>query len=288
MNIRLHNGATGLCNQLFVLITGILLARATGETSLVVDGFLTDFMDGTVCPAGDVVDLQALSASSGIHIEGRAFCDDESYQTPFRWANEIDRPQFDELVRDLVFAPTLCRVAQRYIDVLRNTSSGSQNVMRIPRPCLPPRIVNVLHCRNEPDALEHWSKMNGMDVPAFEHALNSKYTALIRRYFCPCHVVVVLTYMGEANPVIQQMLCDGYTVALVPSLEWRECSAVVDLLVGSTCCTGTFIGNVNPMRLNGSSFSYVLMTRMQRGIETVLIDLDRINTPECRARTGAI
>jgi hypothetical protein len=187
------------------------------------------------------------------------------WRRPFLWADAIDRQFFDKVLKNITFHPRLCAAANTFVE---QYSAYDR--------------INVLHIRNERDGIAHWSQVQGMTQDEFASAVNEKYIDLVNKYIDKRDMNIVLTYETNDNPVIEHMRLSGYPVAFVPKCaeDGRECSAIIDLLVGEKC-NGVFLGNVHPAKLNGSTFSYVLMTRMTSPyVKRVLVDPDRIRDPE--------
>jgi hypothetical protein len=135
--------------------------------------------------------------------------------------------------------------------------------------------THVVHVRNEEDALDWWSKQNGMDKDTFKTTLELKYISLIEKYIPKQDHIILLTYNTDSS-IIKYLNSNNYKYSFTnKSLEGREANALVDLIIGSKA-KGTFIGNFNPHRLRGSSFSYTLLQMMDQNTKKVLVDLDSI------------
>ena len=59
----------------------------------------------------------------------------------------------------------------------------------------------------------------------------------------------------------------------------REHEAIIDMLCAKQC-NNIFIGNFNMKKLNGSTFSFLIIQNLNDNINKILIDLDRITEPE--------
>ncbi len=265
--LRVHDpdGGGGLCTQVFSFVNGLLLARAANEVVVVTDDFGTR---SDTRPVDDVLDLHHISVASGLLVTAVAADqrDGPDWARPCFWADGVDRVAFNELLCNVRFTPRLRSTAFAFMAGL---DLGAR--------------VNVMHVRNEPDAIERWAARNGMPPHEFEDALTAKYLAAaagLSRH----DTTLVLTGRRAGNPVIEGLRARGLHAVTVPphADEGREgggadaLSAAVALLVGTQACTGALVVNVHPTRLNGSSFSYLLMTLAGGATTTTHIDLDHI------------
>lgn len=170
------------------------------------------------------------------------------------------RSLFDCFLKNIVFKPRFYELSQKFIFTLP-----------------PEKKINVFHLRNEIDAIEFWGSINRMSSEEYRDRLENKYISLIQKYLSKNSVTVLAT-MNTNNRVINFMRENGYEYMFMDKslVKGREQNAIVDYLV-SGCCTGVFIGNVNPQNFNGSTFSYGILNLLRdKDVKKVCIDTDRI------------
>lgn len=173
----------------------------------------------------------------------------------FNWIYDFNQHTFNEFTKYLRFNSTYTSLADSFLNGLQTT--------------------HVVHIRNEEDALDWWSKQNGMDIETFKNTLELKYISLIEQYIPKQDHIVILTYNTDSS-IIKYLNSNNYKFSFTnKNLEGREANALVDLIIGSRA-KGVFIGNFNPHKLRGSSFSYTLLQMMDSNTKKVLVDLDSI------------
>ena len=261
--LRVYGPEGGLCTQLFALVNGLLLARAAGELVVVLDDVVVDRPTGRLCAADDVLDLDHLGLASGLLVTAatRDQHAEAPWVTPARlWADALDVEAFDRLLCGVRFAPRLHARANAFLAELDY------------------QPINVVHARNEPDAVARWSARNAMSPDRFERALNNKYAAAVKEAVARRDTTLVVSGLGEDNAVVQELQRRGRHVLQVPhgADEGREERAIVELLVAAHACCGALVANVHPVRLNGSRFSYVLRVLATGASREVLVDLDHV------------
>lgn len=142
--------------------------------------------------------------------------------------------------------------------------------------------VNVLHLRLEDDALEYWGKQNIMTSKEFEIYIENKYIELIQKYIDKSQLNIILTYSPN-NSVIKFLQNNGYPYLFVKkntSKCEREIDAIFDLSL-STKCNNIFIGNFFMKAMQGSSFSYYILQKLEySNVKKIAISLDNIREPE--------
>lgn len=179
----------------------------------------------------------------------------------FNRPNLVYQETYERYLRSIVFHPALHTKAQVLLKQMDLSST-----------------VNLIHVRNEPDALHFWGGINGIVPYAFGKALNTLYETLITQHCDPNDDIVVLTSTPD-NPVCQFLKDHGYHYHIADKVEGhREVNAIIDLLI-SRACTGTFIGNLNPETKRGSTFDNPVWKRLCSGVKCVFIDLDHVNEP---------
>jgi hypothetical protein len=170
------------------------------------------------------------------------------------------RSLFNTFLKEIAFHPRFYELAHSFFDAL------------------PPQKVNIMHLRNEIDAIDFWGSINRMSPSEYRERLENKYIALIQKYLSKNSVNVLFT-MNTNNKVIDFMRKNGYSYVMTDktALTGRDVNAIVDYLL-CRYCTGVFIGNVNPHNFHGSTFSYGILNylRDRTDIKRVCIDTDRI------------
>jgi len=174
----------------------------------------------------------------------------------FNWIYEYNQHAFNEFTKYLRFSSTYTSVADLFLSRIQKNT-------------------HVVHIRNEDDALDWWSKQNGMNIETFKNTLELKYISLIEQHIPKDDHIILLTYKTDSS-IIKYLNSNTYSFSFTTkSLEGREANALVDLIIGSRA-NGVFIGNFNPNRLRGSSFSYTILQMMDSHRKKVLVDLDSI------------
>ena len=143
-------------------------------------------------------------------------------------------------------------------------------------------LINIIHIRNEKDAIPFWGNINNMTSDEYKNILENKYIHLIERYIDKTSLNIILS-MSTSNKVIDFLKANNYNYVFCDKtmVGGREENAIVDLLNGQMC-NNIYIGNVNLVTYHGSTFSYVLYKFLEHksGIKKILIDLDNINVDE--------
>jgi hypothetical protein len=180
------------------------------------------------------------------------------YNYTFAWINSINRTNFDYILKNICFNSKFMKINQDFKE----------------------DKINVLHLRIENDAINHWSKQNKMSPTFFQTYIEDKYIVLIQKHVLQTDANIILTY-SENNRVIDYLKNNNYKYYISkksPGLG-REVNAISDLLM-SEKCNNLFIGGFNIEKLNGSTFSYCILQKMNSGVKKILIDLDRIENKE--------
>ncbi len=177
------------------------------------------------------------------------------------WISRVDIPLYDEIMVNIQFKPEFYYIASNIWNKFKQK-------------------VNILHLRDDDDAIKFWGNINGMHEDVFSKLLCDKYIYLINKYVDPEQSLVVLT-SNLFSPVITYLQNEGYTYHTTPKEfgDKRELNAIIDLLVAENA-NGTFIGNTNPINFHGSTYSYLLWKRLKKIEKAVLIDLDVISSSE--------
>lgn len=181
----------------------------------------------------------------------------------FSWMAPYDTELYDAILQHIRFQPEFTTIAQNILMEFQLT----------------PR-VNILHLRDDEDAINFWGSINKMPIFEFKDKLTSKYISLIKKHFDPQDSIIVLT-SNLGSPVLKFLYENGYQVNVSDKshVQGRELNAILDLLL-SNSCTNTFIGNINPENFHGSTFSYLILRQLSLTTTKVLIDLDEIDHNE--------
>jgi hypothetical protein len=176
------------------------------------------------------------------------------FEYMFGWINLIDVEMFNDILTHIVF------------------NDHIQNIDISPRLL---KKYNVIHIRNEEDAIDYWSNKNNMTNNEFEYTLNQVYINEIKKHIDPSITTLLLGNISETNEVVQFMKINNYSIQIFDKpFQYREMNAIFDFKQ-SLLCDNVFIGNFNFDHLRGSSFSYYICL-MTKPIKRVLIDLDYI------------
>lgn len=137
--------------------------------------------------------------------------------------------------------------------------------------------IHLLHLRNEPDAIDWWSKQNHMTKTAFSNVLNDKYLQCVRKYIPINEILLILTAQPLNNQVIDCLKREGYQIfCQMHETNQREINAIQDLQFAQMYArNGIFIGCKK-----GSTFSACLLQSRISFLKSVHIDLDRIHDDE--------
>lgn len=188
------------------------------------------------------------------------FNDDRLYLHRLHWINYLDRNMFDDILKNIVFNKYFVGVSDEF--VMNNIGIGEK--------------VNVIHLRLEDDALEYWGKVNKMTKHEYKNYIENKYINLISKHIGKNDNTIILSYCINNN-VIEFLKNNNYKFHLVSKRKWygREQNAIVDILVAQHC-NNVFIGNFHVNKLNGSTFSYFILQKLNDTILKIMLDLDII------------
>lgn len=139
--------------------------------------------------------------------------------------------------------------------------------------------VNILHIRNESDAIEHWSKMNQMTQEEFQEEYERQYIECVTRHLSKHDIHLALTSFTDGNPIIESLRLLGYKIYCRSNnndTPQREINAIIDLIIGSSYGNSFFIGNLNPETFQGSTFSNVLCQQMEPTVKKLVLNIENI------------
>jgi len=203
--------------------------------------------------------------------------DNMHYSFQFGWMNS-DNPisDFESILGKIRFHPSFYRKRP----VLMSGSESADSTCR----------THVIHLRIEPDAISHWSAKNNISKEDFEKTLCSRYIDTLKTHVLnkncrrPSDRILVLSY-SESNPVLDFLKNEEYPYFSFYKDRYRgrEWNAITDLVGASNLCNGIFIGNFDLDRVDGSTFSYILYTRLKKKKEvlSILINLDHVYQAPC-------
>lgn len=195
------------------------------------------------------------------------------------WLTRINRNDskqmvklFDHFLNEIKFQRSFYEEANHFIDSIRTNHTNKEK-------------INILHIRNEEDALKHWSSLNSMSVEEYRHSYNSKYLDVVKKTISKNDMNIALTSFTEGNEIVEDLVKDGFHIHMHQKNKHngREINAIIDLLIGEKC-NSVFLGNINPHSNQGSTFSYVLYNKLaflNDNVKCLTINVDNINEDVC-------
>jgi hypothetical protein len=274
---KIYSPGSGLTNQIFALITSIIIAIYKKESIIVIDSFLDDFSKENNTIISNILDMEQtnilLFKQYGVFLLDRHNIDNRlvpenivaeinknaEYNYTFGWINDINKDIFENILLSIRFHKEFVDRANYFTQNIVNSVDKT----------------NVIHLRLEDDAITHWSRMNKVSEQDFKQYIENKYIDLIQRYFDKCDKIIIVS-SSTSNGVIDFLAKNNYSYVFTDKhFDGREKNAITDLLI-SACCNNIFIGNFNPLKLNGSSFSYFISKILPANSTKIMIDLDRI------------
>lgn len=138
------------------------------------------------------------------------------------------------------------------------------------------KTIHVAHIRLEYDAIRHWANENKMETVPFYNLLADKYIEAITQHVVDGQLLV-LSHNSD-NRIVEWLTETGRDFIFIEKdkSRGREYNAAQDMSRAMTHGNGTFIGNFDMFRMQGSTFSYFLMMKC-RFQKRVLIDIERIH-----------
>lgn len=244
---------TGLCNQLWSVISGIIISIRDGARLLLIDKFLLNVHTKLYCSIDKILCLPSmniflqkynLKIADGAHIDERNMpglnvlkLGWEVIQDPLN--NAIKK----ELFQCIRFTPSIVTPALKFVnDNQINREKGT---------------INVIHLRIEQDWLDFVSSRRTPRVSpeSVSEEIAKKYIKVIQQYIQKDDTTYILSGSSN-NKVIDYLRKNQYTYFLFPKITpYREMNAAMDMVIGKQC-NNVFIG------CGGSSFSDVLKYRI--------------------------
>lgn len=286
----LYNSNTGFTNQIISLISAIMMGIRKGKKIIILGKFLNQYNDpNSLSFASEIFDLDYINSYlqnikliciSNFNYEliknddqlvysvnGEIFTDPQTnnvykggnnypFSYLFYWISH-NRNLYDYFFQKIRFRPIV-----KDISIIPNDL---------------PEKLNVLHLRNEEDAIKHWSKQNRMSECKFLTKLNQLYIKNILKYIDPLIPILIISSNKDQNSEIYSFLrSNNYMYILKDALfQQRELNAIYEFNCAIKC-NEVFIGNFNLDGCNGSSFSYLIYKNINPKI-SVMIDLDHLN-----------
>lgn len=268
----------GLCNQLFSFVTGILKCTYNNKKYVIIDSFSCDALVGNICNVNKIINLTATAENlNQLLPEIKLFDRTQDYLThtmfankhsDFGWYSWFNKQLFDNILTKIKFTDGFYQI----VDIIKKNFNNIND-------------LTFIHFRVEEDAIDHWSKQNGLSREEFRNKLLLKYEYLINKYVDPQNVCYILSY--DESVVVNmypqfKFIYTPYNVKVDLLMKYygmsgRELCAIIDLLMGLQC-SKLFIGCHNMKLGRGSSFSYVIANNIK--CKCVLIDLDNVDSVE--------
>lgn len=177
------------------------------------------------------------------------------------------RNLFDDFIPRIPFLSMYHEMAQKFIEDQKKINGNSDS------------NINIIHIRNESDAVTNWARINRMEEKDYEYTYNTKMKKLIMENTSKCDLTVALTDRTTNNPIIDDLNKEGFNIITRPNIEniGREMNALIDLLL---CyhCTKTFIGCFDEKTKQGSTFSFYIYNLLKnKKINSVILNIENIN-----------
>jgi len=244
---------TGLCNQLWSVISGIIKCIKEGRHMLLIDKFLLNVHTKSYCSIDKILCLPSMNIflrKYNLKIADGMFINERN--TPglqivqLGW-EVIQDPANDDLKKELFQS---IRFTRYIVDPPLKFVNGIKNHRK-------KGTINVVHLRIEPDWLNHVSGHSNPHVSTevvYDEIAN-KYIDLIQKHIQQDELTFLLTGSSN-NKVIDYLRNNQYAYFLFPKITpYREMNAAMDMVIGKQC-NNVFIG------CGGSSFSDILKHRI--------------------------
>lgn len=251
--ISISQSFTGLCNQLWSVISGIIICIKEGKRLLLIDKFLLNVHTKLYCSIDKILCLPSmniflqkynLEIADGMHISERNMTGLKVLVLGWEVIQDpVNNVLKKELFQSIRFTPSIVSPALKFVnDSQNNIKKGT---------------INVIHLRIEQDWLDFVSSRRNPRVSpaAISHEIANKYIKVIQQYIQKDDLTFILTGSSN-NKVIDYLRNNHYTCFLFPKITpYREMNAAMDMVIGKQC-NNVFIG------CSGSSFSDILLHRI--------------------------
>jgi hypothetical protein len=217
----------GLCNQLYAIKGTCEYAYENNINTIVIENFLTDIVKNTYCNISDIIDLNHLNnLLKKYNIKVLDWNTDTGFEktnvifneAPY-WNVSSDCYISTYILSNLKFNSKFYDIAD---EILKKNKITAE-------PC------NVIHLRLENDAIECWSKINGLSPEEFKKILEIKYIKNIDKYINKSYITIVVASEYDNN-VIKYLRDNGYLYLTTEKrFKERELNAIVDLIITQRC-----------------------------------------------------
>ncbi len=273
---RLQN--MGLCNQLYTLVAAILICQQQKVPLLFVGPFHLEVNSKFYAGIGRILDLDAINNYIRPKYKVGVF-DVKTYSYKYT-ASYFKNPK-----KELA----LYSINQSIVECVKliNTKEGNdilnnlyfqKNLVDVPMKFINENKVDfdmsklqVIHLRNEYDALVHWSQLNKMTVNEFYCKLCEKYIMLMERHINKEDPLIFITGRVDSQ-VFEHAKNKNYKfIYFTKTSKYREINALMDLILGKMCAK-VFIG------AGGSTFSDMIHTsfKFDDRVKSYFVNLDNI------------
>lgn len=206
------------------------------------------------------------------------------YQYYFKFPFDLDDKLFFDILKNIPFKHNIIIHSDKFIKHV-NENINNLKLNNLINNKLDTKI-NVIHLRTEDDGIKHWSNQNNMTDFEFKYSLENKYIDIIKKEtnnnIDKNNIFIILSYTTDNN-VIKYLNDNNYIFFICNKYLscGREINAIIDLL-NTRICNNLFIGNLNIKQKRGSSFSYFILSKLNKinNIKSILIDLDNIKSEE--------
>jgi hypothetical protein len=217
----------GLCNQLYAIKGTCEYAYENNINTIVIENFLTDIVKNTYCNISDIIDLNHLNnLLKKYNIKVLDWNTDTGFEktnvifneAPY-WNVSSDSYISTYILSNLKFNSKFYDIAD---EILKKNKITAE-------PC------NVIHLRLENDAIECWSKQNGLSPEEFKKILEIKYIKNIEKFINKNYINIVVASEYDNN-VIKYLRDNGYLYLTTEKrFKERELNAIVDLIITQRC-----------------------------------------------------
>jgi hypothetical protein len=214
--ILISQDFTGLCNQLWSVISGIIMCIKDGKRVLLIDKFLLNVHTNSYCSIGKILCLPSMNIFlqkynivlvDGVQINERN-TPGLKVLKPFDWKIVTD-PANDsiknELYQNIRFVPSIVAPALKFVnDSQNNQKKGT---------------INVIHLRIEQDWLDHVSsgRKPRLSPAVIANQIAKKYIDLIQKHIQRDELTFILTGSSN-NKVVDYLRNNKYTYFMFPKI----------------------------------------------------------------------